>query len=92
MLAGRRRRLAPREAARLQGLPDWFDFGAQADAATYKQLGNGVNVGVAYYLLVSMSDETVRTYREEQIADAVFSAPSDPGAALGCMPTVLAVA
>lgn len=45
------RRITPREAARLQGLPDWFDFGDQPDAATYKQMGNGVNVGAAYYIL-----------------------------------------
>ncbi len=30
-----RRRLTPREAARLQGFPDSFDFGGQPDAATY---------------------------------------------------------
>ena len=46
----RRRRITPREASRLQGLPEWFDFGAQGDAATYKQLGNGVNVGAAHYV------------------------------------------
>lgn len=46
----RRRRLTPAEAARLQGLPDWFDFAGQADAATYKQLGNGVAVGAAYHV------------------------------------------
>jgi len=46
----RRRRITPREAARLQGLPDWFDFGDQPDAATYRQLGNGVAVGAAYYV------------------------------------------
>ncbi|SVB91442.1 uncharacterized protein METZ01_LOCUS244296, partial [marine metagenome] len=40
-----RRRLSPREAARLQGLPDWFDFGDQPTSATYKQLGNAVSVG-----------------------------------------------
>ena len=34
----RRRQLTPREAARLQGLPDAFDFGAQPDALTHKQL------------------------------------------------------
>ncbi len=45
------RRITPREAARLQGLPDWFSFGDQSDAATYKQMGNGVNVGAAYFIL-----------------------------------------
>ena len=51
ILGDRRRRLSPREAARLQGLPEWFDFGDQPDAATYKQMGNGVNVGAAYHVL-----------------------------------------
>lgn len=46
----RKRRITPREAARMQGLPDWFDFGAQPDAASYKQMGNGVNVGAAYHV------------------------------------------
>ena len=50
ILGDRRRRLSPREAARLQGLPEWFDFGDQPDAATYKQMGNGVNVGAAYHV------------------------------------------
>lgn len=50
IIGSRRRRITPREAARLQGLPDWFDFGDQPDAATYKQLGNGVAVGAAYHV------------------------------------------
>ncbi len=50
ILGDRRRRLSPREVARLQGLPEWFDFGDQPDAATYKQAGNGVNVGAAYHV------------------------------------------
>ena len=51
ILGDRRRRLSPREVARLQGLPEWFDFGPQPDAASYKQAGNGVNVGAAYHVL-----------------------------------------
>ena len=47
----RERRLSPRETARLQGLPDTFDFGDQRRAATYKQMGNGVNVGVVWHVL-----------------------------------------
>src|SRR4029078_3813651 len=59
ILGDRRRRLSPREAARLQGLPEWFDFGGQPDAATYKQMGNGVNVGAAYHV-----------FREHVLADS----------------------
>lgn len=57
----RRRRITPIEACRLQGLPDWFAFGEQKDSESYKQLGNGVSVGAAYYvfrqaMLSSLSD------------------------------------
>ena len=45
------RRITPREAARLQSLPDTFEFPGQADSASYKQLGNGVNAGVVYHVL-----------------------------------------
>jgi DNA (cytosine-5)-methyltransferase 1 len=50
ILGDRRRRLSPREVARLQGLPDSFEFGDQPSAASYKQAGNGVNVGAAYHV------------------------------------------
>ncbi len=46
-----RRRLTPRDAARLQGFPDSFHFGGQPDAATYKQLGNAVRPGVVRHVL-----------------------------------------
>lgn len=61
VIGPRMRRLTPLEAARLQGFPDWFDFGGQRDALTYKQLGNAVNVGTVYHVLV----EHVRRDREE---------------------------
>ena len=34
IIGPKERRLSPREAARLQGLPDWFDFGDQPSSAT----------------------------------------------------------
>ena len=46
-----RRRLSTQEAARLQGLPDWFTFGGQKQSNTYRQLGNGVNIGAIWYVL-----------------------------------------
>ena len=46
-----KRRLSIREAARLQGLPDNFNFGEQAASQSYKQLGNGVNTGVVWQVL-----------------------------------------
>jgi len=88
-IMGDRRRLTPRETARLQGLPDWFEFKksaehgpvAQKDAASYKQMGNGVNVGAAYYVF----REYVMQHQGEipgHIVEAVLRAPSNPDAAL----------
>lgn len=85
---GTRRRLTPRETARLQGLPDWFEFRKsdpehrqgwvqQRDTASYKQMGNGVNVGAAFFLFCRY----VMEHSEEipsHIVDAVRTA-SDEG-------------
>jgi len=46
-----KRRITTREGARLQGLPNWYDFVDQPDSLTYKQLGNGVNVGAVYNVI-----------------------------------------
>lgn len=51
IIGSRQRRLSPREAARLQSLPDWFSFGDQPSSATYRQLGNGVSAGAVWYIL-----------------------------------------
>jgi len=45
----RRRRLTPREAARLQNFPNDFELHPN-DAVAYRQLGNAVNVGVAKFV------------------------------------------
>jgi len=79
VLAARGRRMTPRETARLQGLPDWFDFGAQSDAATYKQMGNGVNVGAAYYIL--------RTHVLKNLEDVSMVAPHVAESVLASPPT-----
>jgi DNA (cytosine-5)-methyltransferase 1 len=59
----RERRLSPKEAARLQGLPEWFDFGEQPHWATYKQLGNGVSIGAVAHVFrehVSRDEEVLK--------------------------------
>lgn len=73
ILPDRHRRLTPREAARLQGLPDSFDFGNQPDSATYRQLGNGVAHGAVLWAL----RETTR-----QMAEFLPTRLRDLGAAV----------
>ena len=79
----RERRLSPRETARLQGLPDWFDFGDQRPAATYKQMGNGVNVGAVWHVLREhvRRDEDVlkRTAAGRRILEAVLDGAAVAG-------------
>lgn len=80
VIGSRRRRITPREAARLQGLPKWFEFGDQPDAATYKQLGNGVNVGAAYYVFRShvLRDQDDVGARAPRLVEAVLSSAPNP--------------
>ena len=93
IIGSRGRRITPREAARLQGLPDWFEFKHatpegdvidQADAASYKQMGNGVNVGAAYYVLRQhvLRDLEVIGERAPELAASVLAAPANPDDAL----------
>lgn len=78
----RERRLSPRETARLQGLPDTFEFGNQPAAATYRQMGNGVNVGAVYHVLrehVRRDTDVLKSTSDGRcIADAVLDAPLSP--------------
>lgn len=89
IIGPRERRLSPRETARLQGLPDWYDFGDQRPAATYKQMGNGVNVGAVWHVLrehVTRDEDVLkRTAAGRRILEAVWSAPLSPDARLEAM-------
>ncbi|ROR65341.1 DNA (cytosine-5-)-methyltransferase [Agrococcus jenensis] len=84
ILGSRGRRISPREAARLQGLPDWFTFGGQRDALTYKQLGNGVNVGAAAFMLRTHVERDAKLIEETSpaVVNAILSAPRNPDEAL----------
>jgi DNA (cytosine-5)-methyltransferase 1 len=74
-----KRRLTVREAARLQGFPDWFDFFDQKESASYKQLGNAVNVGVIYQTMKAIC---VRDYEElsdsPELLQSISLAPNNP--------------
>jgi DNA (cytosine-5)-methyltransferase 1 len=74
-----KRRLTVREAARLQGFPDWFDFFDQKDSASYKQLGNAVNVGVIYQTMKAIC---IRDYDEladvPELLQSISMAPDNP--------------
>jgi DNA (cytosine-5)-methyltransferase 1 len=89
IIGPRERRLSPRETARLQGLPDWFDFGDQRPAATYKQMGNGVNVGAVWHIFRehALRDEDVlkQTAAGRRILEAVWRAPLSPDPVLEAM-------
>lgn len=80
------RRLSAREAARLQGLPDNFDFGPQRQALTYKQMGNGVNAGVVWNVLKAHCERDAHilqgTETGRAILQAVTESPGDPSAML----------
>lgn len=49
IIGSRRRRITPREAARLQGVPEQFEL-HPTDSVTYKQMGNAVNVGAVQHV------------------------------------------
>lgn len=73
------RRITIREAARLQGLPDWFDFVGQPNAASYKQLGNGVNVGVVYNVLKAQVMRDVDLLANKPaLLRAIIDSPDSP--------------
>lgn len=79
VLGRQRRRLTVREAARLQGLPEWFDFLDQKPNQSFKQLGNGVNIGAVYNV---MKAQVLRDLdllgNESKLVKAILSASNSP--------------
>ena len=80
IIGPRRRRLSPREAARLQSLPEWFDFNDQTSAATYKQLGNGVSVAAIWHVMREAGIEYGQILEQScpLLAQSLSEAPLDP--------------
>jgi DNA (cytosine-5)-methyltransferase 1 len=72
-----------REGARLQGLPDWFDFVDQADKLTYKQLGNGVNVGAVYNVVKAQVIRDLDLLGDmPALTRSILGAPANPDSVL----------
>lgn len=67
MADGRRRRITPREAARLQSFPDWFVFQGR-EAEQFKQIGNAVPPLLALQLAQAVRESLSRPrYTLEEI-------------------------
>lgn len=79
ILADEKRRLTVREAARLQGFPEWFRFFSQSESLSYKQLGNAVNVGVIYQVMKAQVKRDFDLLLENpDLLRAILSAPDNP--------------
>jgi DNA (cytosine-5)-methyltransferase 1 len=80
IIGPRERRLSTREASRLQGLPEWFDFGEQPASSTYRQLGNGVSVGAVWHVFREhvMRDEDILKRTNPRILRTVQQASDSP--------------
>ena len=74
-----KRRLTVREAARLQGFPDWFDFIDQQDRQSYKQLGNAVNIGAVFNVIRAQVVRDIDLLGDQSsLVQAILGAPSNP--------------
>lgn len=79
ILGKHKRKISVREGARLQGLPEWFDFLDQAQSTTFKQLGNGVNIGAVYNVMKALVLRDLDLLGlESGLVKSVLGAPSDP--------------
>ena len=79
ILGKQKRRITTKEAARLQGLPEWFDFLDQSTSQTFKQLGNGVNIGVVYNVMKSLVLRDLDLLRgETKMVKSILNAPDTP--------------
>jgi DNA (cytosine-5)-methyltransferase 1 len=77
-----KRRVTVRESARLQGFPDGYVLTEVSDKAGYKQMGNAIHVGSAYFILrehVERDREILKkTAAGQRILSSVALAPNNP--------------
>ncbi|HEX2767476.1 MAG TPA: DNA cytosine methyltransferase [Candidatus Limnocylindria bacterium] len=72
IIGWKRRRITPREAARLQGFDDSFRL-HEEDAVAYRQLGNAVNVGVVEHAARALFATAVEPAVEDELVVAAAS-------------------
>ena len=78
-----KRRITVREGSRLQGLPEWFDFVDQGNPQSYKQLGNGVNVGAVYNVIrAQVLRDLDLLEKKTLLTRSILGAPANPDVAL----------
>ena len=83
ILGPQRRRISVREGARLQSLPESFNFGNQPDSASYKQLGNGVNMSAVYHVLKALVERDIDLLsKSPDLVQAIREAPKNPDEAI----------
>jgi DNA (cytosine-5)-methyltransferase 1 len=83
IIGKQKRRITTRESARLQGLPEWFDFVDQPNSLTYKQLGNAVNVGAVYNVLKALVVRDLDLLKNEsKLSRSILSSNPSPDGVL----------
>lgn len=82
IIGSRRRRITPVEAGRLQGLPDAvFPQSGVEDAVAYKQVGNGVHVGVVKFVASHLFAAAGAPWGEDIAARTAANHPEQPSSA-----------
>lgn len=65
------RKFTVRECARLQTVPEWYDFPVISNTQAYKCLGNGWTVEVIVHLIKAcLAGATVKSYKQASIFDS----------------------
>ena len=83
IIGKQKRRITVREGSRLQGLPEWFDFVDQGNPQSYKQLGNGVNVGAVYNVIRAQVLRDLDLLEQKTLLTrSILGAPANPDVAL----------
>lgn len=73
----------------MQGFPDAFSFAGQPDARTYKQLGNGVNIGAVWNVFKRHCERDAAvletTDSGRRLLTAIREAPTSPDDAVAAV-------